>query len=130
MNVSDVENRAAIRDNAQKTAQRDVHEATGETLTKADLTEGLCERVGLNMREAREMVDAFFDVIRETLEDGDNVLLSGFGKFQLRDKRPRPGRNPQTGELALIAARRVVTFLASGGLKNRIVAGAGTRDGS
>ena len=130
MNVSDVKNRAAIGGNTQKTALQDVHKATGETLTKADLTEGLCQRVGLNMCEAREVVDAFFDVVRETLEDGDNVLLSGFGKFQLRDKRPRPGRNPQTGEVALIAARRVVTFLASGGLKNRIVSGAGNRDGN
>ena len=87
------------------------------TLTKAELSDLLFEKVGLNKREASDMVDAFFDEIRATLERGDAAKLSGFGVFQLRDKVPRLGRNPKTGEAALIKARRVVTFHASAKLK-------------
>ncbi|HLU15018.1 MAG TPA: integration host factor subunit alpha [Burkholderiaceae bacterium] len=83
------------------------------TLTKAELAELLFERVGLNKREAKDIVDAFFDEIRESLANGDEVKLSGFGNFQVRDKPARPGRNPKTGEVIPIAARRVVTFHAS-----------------
>jgi len=83
------------------------------TLTKAELSELLFERVGLNKRESKDIVDAFFDEIRETLAKGDEVKLSGFGNFQVRDKPARPGRNPKTGEVIPIAARRVVTFHAS-----------------
>jgi len=90
------------------------------TLTKAELAELLFERVGLNKREAKDMVDAFFDAIRDALEGGDSVKLSGFGNFQLRDKPQRPGRNPKTGEAIPIAARRVVTFHASQKLKARV----------
>ncbi len=83
------------------------------TLTKAELAEVLFAQVGLNKREAKEMVEAFFAEIRNTLEAGDMVKLSGFGNFSVRDKASRPGRNPKTGELVPIAARRVVNFHAS-----------------
>ena len=87
------------------------------TLTKAELAELLFERVGLNKREAKDIVDSFFEEIRDTLAQGDEVKLSGFGNFQIRNKPPRPGRNPKTGEVIPIAARRVVTFHASQKLK-------------
>lgn len=87
------------------------------TLTKAELADLLFERVGLNKREAKDMVEAFFDEIRIALETGDGVKLSGFGNFQLRDKPQRPGRNPKTGQEIPITARRVVTFHASQKLK-------------
>jgi integration host factor subunit alpha len=87
------------------------------TLTKADLAELLFEKVGLNKREAKDMVESFFEEVRLALETGDGVKLSGFGNFQLRDKPQRPGRNPKTGEEIPITARRVVTFHASQKLK-------------
>lgn len=87
------------------------------TLTKAELAELLFERVGLNKRESKDIVDTFFQEIRDTLASGTEVKLSGFGNFQVRDKPPRPGRNPKTGEVIPIAARRVVTFHASQKLK-------------
>ena len=90
------------------------------TLTKAELAEMLFERVGLNKREAKDMVETFFDEIRGALERGESVKLSGFGNFQLRDKPQRPGRNPKTGEEIPISARRVVTFHASQKLKAQI----------
>jgi integration host factor alpha subunit len=90
------------------------------TLTKAELAEMLFERVGLNKREAKDMVETFFDEIRGALERGGCVKLSGFGNFQLRDKPQRPGRNPKTGEEIPISARRVVTFHASQKLKSQI----------
>ena len=90
------------------------------TLTKAELAEMLFERVGLNKREAKDMVETFFDEIRDALERGESVKLSGFGNFQLRDKPQRPGRNPKTGEEIPISARRVVTFHASQKLKSQI----------
>ncbi len=90
------------------------------TLTKAELAEMLFERVGLNKREAKDMVETFFDEIRGALERGESVKLSGFGNFQLRDKPQRPGRNPKTGEEIPISARRVVTFHASQKLKSQI----------
>ena len=91
--------------------------SNGATLTKAELAELLFERVGLNKREAKDMVDTFFEEIRFALQRGDSVKLSGFGNFQLRDKPQRPGRNPKTGEAIPITARRVVTFHASQKLK-------------
>ena len=87
------------------------------TLTKADLADLLFEKVGLNKREAKDMVESFFEEVRLSLENGDGVKLSGFGNFQLRDKPQRPGRNPKTGEEIPITARRVVTFHASQKLK-------------
>ena len=87
------------------------------TLTKAELADFLFEKVGLNKREAKDMVETFFEEIRAALENGDSVKLSGFGNFQLRNKPQRPGRNPKTGEEIPITARRVVTFHASQKLK-------------
>ena len=92
------------------------------TLTKAELAELLFEQVGLNKREAKDMVETFFDEIRNALERGEAVKLSGFGNFQLRDKPQRPGRNPKTGEAIPITARRVVTFHASQKLKAMVEA--------
>jgi len=90
------------------------------TLTKAELVELLFEQVGLNKREAKDMVDTFFEEIAYALECGEEVKLSGFGNFQLRDKPPRPGRNPKTGEEIMISARRVVTFHASQKVKSQV----------
>ncbi|WP_420225184.1 integration host factor subunit alpha [Pigmentiphaga litoralis] len=90
------------------------------TLTKAELADLLFERVGLNKREAKDMVETFFEEIRDALERGDMVKLSGFGNFQVRNKPQRPGRNPKTGEAIPIAARRVVTFHASQKLKSMV----------
>lgn len=90
------------------------------TLTKAELAELLFEQVGLNKREAKDMVETFFAEIRDALERGETVKLSGFGNFQLRDKPQRPGRNPKTGEEIPITARRVVTFHASQKLKSMV----------
>lgn len=96
------------------------------SLTKADLADSLFDEVGLNKREAKEFVDAWFEVIRQALEDGDHVKLSGFGNFQLRDKNQRPGRNPKTGEEIPISARRVVTFKPGQKLRARVEAYAGS----
>lgn len=90
------------------------------TLTKADLADMLFEQVGLNKREAKDMVEAFFEEVRSALEAGDSVKLSGFGNFELRQKSERPGRNPKTGEEIPITARRVVTFHASQKLKLKV----------
>ena len=87
------------------------------TLTKAELAELLFERIGLNKRESKDMVDAFFEQIHGTLVGGSDVKLSGFGNFSIRRKAPRPGRNPRTGEAIPIKARNVVTFHASHKLK-------------
>ena len=95
-------------------------------LTKADLADCLFDEVGLNKREAKEFVDAWFEMIRESLEDGEAVKLSGFGNFQLRDKNERPGRNPKTGEEIPISARRVVTFKPGQKLRSRVEAYAGS----
>ena len=90
------------------------------TLTKADLADLLFEQVGLNKREAKDMVEAFFEEVRTSLEAGDSVKLSGFGNFELRKKSERPGRNPKTGEEIPISARCVVTFHASQKLKSKV----------
>ncbi len=90
------------------------------TLTKAELADMLFDKVGLNKREAKDLVDTFFEEIRIALERGDSVKLSGFGNFQLREKPQRPGRNPKTGEEIPISARRVVTFHASQKLKSLV----------
>ncbi|MHB1951397.1 MAG: integration host factor subunit alpha [Acidiferrobacteraceae bacterium] len=89
-------------------------------LTKADLAERLFNELGLNKREAKEFVELFFEKIAATLEGGEQVKLSGFGHFGLRQKNRRPGRNPKTGEEIPISARRVVTFRASHKLKERV----------
>jgi integration host factor subunit alpha len=89
-------------------------------LTKAELADLLFESVGLNKREAKDMVESFYEEVRSALQEGDGVKLSGFGNFQLRSKSQRPGRNPKTGEEIPITARRVVTFHASQKLKTMV----------
>ncbi|PSQ91386.1 MAG: integration host factor subunit alpha [Proteobacteria bacterium SW_6_67_9] len=96
-------------------------------LTKARLAETLFEDLGLNKRESKELVELFFEEIRNTLASGDDVKLSGFGNFVLRTKNQRPGRNPKTGEEIPISARRVVTFRPGQKLKARVEAYAGTQ---
>ena len=89
-------------------------------LTKADLAEHLFTELGLSKRDAKEMVEAFFEEIRSALEQGEQVKISGFGNFELRNKGERPGRNPKTGEDIPISARRVVTFRPGQKLKARV----------
>jgi len=96
-------------------------------LTKADIAELLYNELGLNKREAKELVEYFFEEIRKALESNDPVKLSSFGNFELRDKKPRPGRNPKTGEEIPIVARRVVTFKPGQKLKARVENHAGTQ---
>ncbi len=98
-------------------------------LTKADIADQLFEQLGLNKREAKEVVDLFFERIRQSLESGEQVKLSGFGNFDLRDKTQRPGRNPKTGEEIPISARRVVTFRPGQKLKIRVEGYAGNERG-
>ncbi|GHG07638.1 integration host factor subunit alpha [Thalassotalea marina] len=94
-------------------------------LTKAEVAEHLFEKVGLSKRDAKDIVEVFFEEIRETLEAGEQVKLSGFGNFDLREKSERPGRNPKTGEDIPISARRVVTFRPGQKLKSRVEDGNG-----
>ena len=94
-------------------------------LTKADMAESLFNELGLNKREARELVELFFEDLRSALASGEQVKLSGFGNFDLRDKNQRPGRNPKTGKEIPITARRVVTFRPGQKLKARVEAYAG-----
>lgn len=96
-------------------------------LTKADMAERLFEDLGLNKREAKEMVEGFYEEIRNSLANNNQVKLSGFGNFDLRDKKQRPGRNPKTGEEIPISARRVVTFRPGQKLKARVEAYAGSK---
>lgn len=90
------------------------------TLTKADLVNRLYESEVLTKAEAVEAVETVLELIKQSLESGENVLISGFGKFTVKDKRARRGRNPHTGEDLMLAPRRVVTFKSSGVLKKRI----------
>ena len=96
-------------------------------LTKADLAEMLFDELGLNKREAKEIVEMFYSEISLALENNDQVKLSGFGNFELRDKNSRPGRNPKTGEEVPISARRVVTFKPGQKLKARVESYAGAK---
>jgi integration host factor subunit alpha len=98
------------------------------TLTKAELSELLFDRLGLNKRESKDMVEAFFEIVHGTLVEGKDVKLSGYGNFNIRRKASRPGRNPRTGESIPIKARNVVTFHASHKLKS-IVQGDTPADG-
>ena len=95
--------------------------------TKADLAEMLFDELGLNKREAKEIVEMFYGEISTALESNDQVKISGFGNFELRDKKSRPGRNPKTGEEIPISARRVVTFKPGQKLKTRVETYAGTK---
>jgi integration host factor subunit alpha len=92
-------------------------------LTKAHLADLLFEQIGLNKRESKDMVEAFFELVSASLIEGTDVKISGFGNFQIRVKAPRPGRNPRTGEAIPIGARRVATFHASAKLKEQIQGG-------
>src|SRR5690606_23499687 len=96
-------------------------------LTKAEMAERLYEELGLNKREAKELVELFFEEIRQALEQNEQVKLSGVGNFDLRDKRQRPGRNPKTGEEIPIPARRLVTFRPGQKLKARVARYAGSK---
>jgi integration host factor subunit alpha len=96
-------------------------------LTKAQLADLLFEQIGLNKRESKDMIDAFFDLIAQSLVEGTDVKISSFGNFQIRTKAPRPGRNPRTGEVIPIQARRAVTFHASHKLKEQIQGDAGSK---
>ncbi len=97
-------------------------------LTKADMAKSLFNAIGLNKREARELVDLYFEELVAALADGEQIRFSGFGNFYLRDKKERPGRNPKTGENVPIPARRVVTFRPGQKLKARVQAYAGTEE--
>jgi integration host factor subunit alpha len=90
------------------------------TLTKVELAEHLYDTLGLNRREAKEIIELFFEEIRAALENGEQVKLSGFGNFNLRDKKERPGRNPKTGDVIPVTARRVVTFHAGQKLRAKV----------
>ena len=109
-----------MADNEQDMLALAVDSLETTALTKAQLAEMLYEQIGLNKRESKDMIDAFFDLIVQSLVTGEDVKLSSFGNFQIRTKAPRPGRNPRTGELIPIEARRVVTFHASSKLKEQI----------
>ena len=89
-------------------------------LTKAEMAEHLFDKLGLNKRDSKDLVEAFFEEIKTSLESGEQVKLSGFGNFDLRTKNERPGRNPKTGEDIPIKARRVVTFRPGQKLKSRV----------
>ena len=89
-------------------------------LTKAEMAERLFEELGLNKREAKELVEQFFEEVRLSLESNEQVKISGFGNFDLRDKKQRPGRNPKTGEEVPIEPRRVLVFRPSQVLKDRV----------
>ena len=97
-------------------------------LTKVDMAESLFNELGLNKREARDLVDLCFEELKASLAVGEQVKLSGFGNFELRDKHERPGRNPKTGEKIPVSARRVVTFRPGKKLKARVQAYAGTAE--
>lgn len=88
-------------------------------LTKAQLADALFDQLGLNKREAKDFIDAFFEIVSSALAKGESVKISGFGNFEVHTKTARPGRNPQTGEPVIIAARKVVTFRASGLLRRQ-----------
>ena len=110
---------STIVETAQKT---DVLSSLVAALTKAELAEHLHTELGVSKREAKTLVEAFFEEIRGCLRENEQVKLSGFGNFDLRDKRERPGRNPKTGEEIPISARRVVTFRPGQKLKARVEA--------
>jgi len=96
------------------------------TITKADFAGSLFDELGLDRREAKALVELFFEEIKDSLEQGKAVKVSGFGNFELRDKTSRPGRNPKTGEETPISARRVVTFRSGQKLKARVDTSVGT----
>jgi len=102
-------------------AERGAVELTGgKTLTKAELIESIYEKIGFSKKEASDIVELVFETLKTTLERGEKVKISGFGNFVVREKRPRVGRNPQTGEEIEISARKVLTFKPSQVLKSAL----------
>ncbi len=97
-------------------------------LTKRDMVESLFDEIGLNKKEARELIDIFFEELEACLANGEQIRLGGFGNFYLRDKSKRPGRNPKTGEEVPIPARRVVTFRPGQKLRARVEGYTGTEE--
>jgi len=93
------------------------------TLTKADLIDSMYNQVGLSKTRSAQVIESLLDIIEETLENGEDVLISGFGKFCVKEKRKRRGRNPATEEDLMLDARRVVTFRCSGLLKDKLNTG-------
>ncbi len=93
---------------------------TEKTLTKADLTQAVFTKIDYEKWRSAELVDTVFEVIRQTLESGEDVLISSFGKFSVKQKQERQGRNPQTGEPMILPPRKVVTFKYAGVLQKRI----------
>lgn len=89
-------------------------------LTKIDLIQSLSDRIGFTKNKSTEITETLLEIIKRTLASGDDVLVSGFGKFCVRDKAERRGRNPATGEPKILRARRVVTFKCSGKLRRKI----------
>ncbi|WAI11896.1 MAG: integration host factor subunit alpha [Buchnera aphidicola (Macrosiphum albifrons)] len=89
-------------------------------LTKAEISENLFEKLQLTKKDSKKFVEFFFEEVKKSLEKGEDVKLSGFGNFQIKNKKARPGRNPKTGEIFLVTARRVVTFKAGQKLKGKI----------
>jgi integration host factor subunit alpha len=92
-------------------------------MTKADLVETIYEKIGFSRKESAEIVDLVFDLMKETLENGEKIKISGFGNFVIRQKRSRKGRNPQTGKEIQISARRVLTFKPSQVLRKALNTG-------
>ena len=90
------------------------------TLTKADLIKSVQSQIGVTNNDANEICESVFDIIKDSLENGDDVMISGFGKFSVNEKRERRGRNPQTGESMMIEPKRVVTFKSSGKMRERL----------
>jgi len=90
------------------------------TLTKADLIDSIYNHVGLSKTKSIQLVESLLEIIKETLENGEDILISGFGKFFVKEKNERRGRNPQTREDLMLDARRVVTFRCSGVLRDKI----------
>ncbi len=89
-------------------------------MTKADIIEAIYNEVGFSKRESADIVETTFDIIKETLENGENIKLSGFGSFNIRDKKARRGRNPQTGEEITITPRRILTFKSSNVFRDQL----------
>jgi len=90
------------------------------TMTKADMVKIICEKMGWALKESTEIVEPVFDIMKETLENGEKIKISGFGNFVVRQKRPRKGRNPKTGEEVVISGRKVVTFKPSNVLRKAL----------
>lgn len=97
-------------------------------ITKAEFAEHLVNELGFNKREAKQLVELFFEDLKEALEQGEPIKISGFGTFGLRDKSSRPGRNPKTGEAVPVTARRIVAFKAGKKLKAQVGRSMGYRE--